>query len=117
MFRGESRPALRRIAEFGQGWNAAIKTPEQRGKPPAELDEMLSENGRTRYDLEITIMPDVELTKDDREDYREVGVDQIAAFEAAASADQFRSECEPIAKVLVVPASSGQERRCRPPSR
>jgi probable F420-dependent oxidoreductase len=106
VFGGESRPALRRIAEFGQGWNAAMKTPEQMVTLLAELDELLAENGRTRDELEVTVMPGADLTPDDLEAYRDAGVDQIVALGVAPSADAVRSVFEPMAKALVVPASS-----------
>jgi probable F420-dependent oxidoreductase len=106
VFGGESRPALRRIAELGQGWNAAMKTPEQMVKLLAELDGLLEENGRTRDELEITVMPGAELTPDDLEAYRDAGVDQIVALGVAPDPDSVRSVFEPMAKALVIPASS-----------
>ncbi|MAE70042.1 MAG: LLM class F420-dependent oxidoreductase [Gemmatimonadetes bacterium] len=106
IFGGESRPALRRIAELGQGWNAAMKTPEQMATLLAELDVLLAENGRSRSELEVTVMPGTELGSDDLAAYRDVGVDQVVALGAAPSAEAVRSVFEPIAKALVVPASA-----------
>jgi len=105
VFGGESRPALRRVAEIGQGWNAASKSPEQMSELLAELDELLAENGRTRDEIEVTVMPGRDLGADDLKAYRDAGVDQVVALGVAPSADGVRNVFEPMAKALVVPAS------------
>jgi hypothetical protein len=71
-----------------------------------ELDALLAENDRTRNEIEITVMPGRDLTKDDLMAYRDIGVDQIVALGVAPDAEAVRSVFEPIAKALVVPASS-----------
>ena len=38
VFGGESGPALRRVAALGQGWNAAMQSPEQMARLIGELD-------------------------------------------------------------------------------
>jgi alkanesulfonate monooxygenase SsuD/methylene tetrahydromethanopterin reductase-like flavin-dependent oxidoreductase (luciferase family) len=106
IFGGESRPALRRIARLGQGWNAAMKTPEEMARLLAELDGLLAEEGRTRAELEITVMPGRPLDADDLKAYRDVGVDQIVAFAAVPDAASVRGMFEPIAEVLVTAAGS-----------
>jgi probable F420-dependent oxidoreductase len=106
VFGGESRAALRRIAELGQGWNAAMKTPGQMRTLLAELDALLAQNGRTREELEITVMPGPDLTPDDLEAYHDAGVDQVVARGVAPSAEDVRSVLEPMAEALVVPASA-----------
>ncbi len=106
IFGGESRPALRRVAEIGQGWNAASKSPEQMATLLKELDVLLAENDRTRDEIEITVMPGRDLTSDDLMAYHDIGVDQIVALGVAPDAEAVRGVFEPIAKALVVPASS-----------
>ena len=106
IFGGESPAALRRIAKFGQGWNAAMKSPDEMRTLLVDLDGLLSENGRSRADLEITCMPGRDLNATDLEAYREVGVDQIVAYGLSPSAEQVRSIFEPIAEALVGPAST-----------
>jgi alkanesulfonate monooxygenase SsuD/methylene tetrahydromethanopterin reductase-like flavin-dependent oxidoreductase (luciferase family) len=106
IFGGESRPALRRIAELGQGWNAASQSPAQLSRLLPVLDEMLAENGRTRDELEITVMPARDLCVDDLVAYRDLGVAQVVALGVAPDADSVRGVFEPIAEALVVPASS-----------
>ncbi len=106
VFGGESRAALRRIAELGQGWNAAMKTPGQMATLLAELDALLAENGRSREELEITVMPGPDLTPDDLAAYRDVGVDQVVALSVAPTAEDVRGMLEPMAKALVLPASA-----------
>ncbi|MFK7896716.1 MAG: LLM class F420-dependent oxidoreductase [Myxococcota bacterium] len=101
IFGGESRPALRRIARLGQGWNAAMKTPEQMEKLLSELDVFLAEEGRKRSELEITVMPGRDLTEEDLRAYKAVGVDQIVAYAAAIDPDSVRGAFEPIAETLI----------------
>ena len=105
IFGGESRPALRRIAEYGQGWNAAMKTPEQMVTLLAELDGFLAERGRTRSELEITVMPGDALDSSDLAAYRDAGVDQVVALGAAPDASAVRDVFEPLAESLVESAS------------
>jgi probable F420-dependent oxidoreductase len=105
VFGGESRPALRRVAELGHGWNAAMKTPQQIATLLEELDGLLAEYGRSREEIEVTVMPGEELRAEDLEAYRDVGVDQIIALGVAPSAEAVRSVFEPLAEALVVPGS------------
>jgi len=71
-----------------------------------ELDVLLAENDRTRDEIEITVMPGRDLTSDDLMAYHDIGVDQIVALGVAPDAEAVRGVFEPIAKALVVPASS-----------
>lgn len=103
VFGGESRPALRRIAESGQGWNAAMKSPGEMRALFAELDPLLSQAGRSRSELEITVMPGRDLTADDLTAYRDVGVDQIVVYGAPPSVAAVRSTFEALAETLVLP--------------
>jgi probable F420-dependent oxidoreductase len=106
VFGGESRAALRRVAELGQGWNAASQSPQQISVLLPELDGLLAENGRTRSEIEVTVMPGSDLTADDLEAYRDLGVDQIVALGVAPDTEAVRGTLEPIAEALI-PASSG----------
>lgn len=103
---GESRPALRRIAEIGEGWVAASKSPEEMKSLLAELDLLLEERGRRRDELQITLMPARDLTLDILRAYADLGVDQIVTGVAPPDADSVRSVFEPLAEALVVPAGS-----------
>lgn len=103
VFGGESRPALRRIAESGQGWNAAMKSPADMKGLLSELDPLLAQAGRSRSELEITVMPGRELSSDDLKAYRDVGVDQIVAYGAPPSVAAVRSTFEALAESLVLP--------------
>ncbi|MCR9092913.1 MAG: LLM class F420-dependent oxidoreductase [bacterium] len=105
IFGGESRPALRRIAEYGQGWNAAMKTPEQMVALLGELDGFLEERGRTRSELEITVMPGDALDASELAAYRDAGVDQVVALGAVPNAEAVRGVFEPLAESLVEPAN------------
>ncbi|MCP4908461.1 MAG: LLM class F420-dependent oxidoreductase [bacterium] len=106
IFGGDSQPALRRVAEIGQGWNAASRSPKEIEKLIGDLDVLLEEHARTREEIEITVMPGRDLTVDDLKAYHDIGVDQVVPFGLAPSADAVRSVFEPIAEALVIPAKS-----------
>ena len=71
-----------------------------------ELDTLLEENGRTRDEVEITVMPGQELTRDDLAAYADVGVDQVVPLGVAPSVESVRSIFEPLAEALIVPAQA-----------
>ena len=100
IFGGESDAALRRIAAVGQGWNAAMKSPEQMTVLLAKLDSFLAECGRSREELEIICMPGVDLDVELASAYRQVGVDQLVAYVMAPRVEEVRSFLEPLAKAL-----------------
>jgi len=75
---GESEAALRRVAQFGQGWYGFSVAPEDVGGRLARLEELLDAEGRTRSEIEVSICPyllgaDAEKIKR----YEDAGVDQV----------------------------------------
>ncbi len=56
-FGGESKPALRRVAQRGQGWYGYDLTPEALAEKLPELDAALEAEGRTRDDITLYIGP------------------------------------------------------------
>ena len=54
---GHSKRALRRAAEFGNGWYGFALQPEQAAPILRNLDQALTAKGRSRDDFEIVITP------------------------------------------------------------
>jgi probable F420-dependent oxidoreductase len=77
-FGGESEAALRRVAEVGQGWFGFNLTPEALAECLGRLDSLLSEAGRSRADLAISVSPYGQ--RADRAEaarFRDLGIDQL----------------------------------------
>lgn len=76
-FGGESEPALRRVAELGDGWYGFNLTAEALAEPLQRLDQLLETAGRTRAELQIAVGSRHPITS----------AEQVAAF-ADAGVDQ-----------------------------
>jgi probable F420-dependent oxidoreductase len=75
---GESDPALKRVAQFGQGWYGFNLLPEEVPPRVAVLEKLLAEQGRSRDDIEISICPYLKGADPDTvRRYEDVGVDQV----------------------------------------
>jgi probable F420-dependent oxidoreductase len=76
-FGGESEPALRRVAELGQGWFGYNLTPDQLDANLNRLDVLLAEAGRGRSDVKIQASPRGRYDTDTLARFRDSGVDQV----------------------------------------
>jgi probable F420-dependent oxidoreductase len=83
-FGGESGPALKRAAEYGDGWYGLNMDLNEATAKIRRLEEMLKANGRKRSDIEIAIRPsaNASITKDDFKRYRDAGVDELVLVNA-----------------------------------
>lgn len=106
-FGGESNPALRRVAEFGQGWMGYRLTPETLPERLEKLTAMLSHYGRTLDDIEIAISPyDAHCDLDTIKRFAELGVAQIIVVGFADSMDNMHRLLDGFANNLVVPGAA-----------
>ena len=82
IFGGESRPALKRVAELGDGWFGFRYTPESLKPQLALLKELTEKAGRNFSQIEITIAPQpgLPLTLDLVKQFAEVGVHRLMTF-------------------------------------
>jgi len=78
IFGGESEPALRRVAECGDGWYGFNLDPLMARQKIARLAELLSENGRALSDVEVIVAPyNRRIAVDDLARYRDLGVSEV----------------------------------------
>jgi alkanesulfonate monooxygenase SsuD/methylene tetrahydromethanopterin reductase-like flavin-dependent oxidoreductase (luciferase family) len=78
-FGGESNPALRRVAEYGDGWIGFNLLPDQAAEKIKRIEELLKTNGRSRSDVKLAVSPYTNPIKtDDLKRYRDAGVEEVA---------------------------------------
>ncbi len=106
-FGGESAPALRRVAEYGDGWIGFNLTPDEAAAKIRRIEELLKANGRKRSDLELAVSPYAKpITTDDLKRYRDAGAEEVALVRFDIPADEagIVREMERMAKEFVEPA-------------
>jgi probable F420-dependent oxidoreductase len=102
IFGGESEPALRRVAECGQGWYGFDLDPEGAADKLGHLTVLLEQNGRTRADIDVSICPMRRpATRELVEAYAEAGVDQVIFLVAGRDADDVVHRLEELAAVAL----------------
>lgn len=110
LFGGESGPALRRVAEYGNGWFGFNLAPDEAAAKVRRIEELLKANHRKLADVEIIVSPYTKsITPDDLKRYRDAGVHEIvivnirpprAVEEAATRLEEAaRTWLEPAAKL------------------
>jgi len=78
IFGGESGPALKRSADYGNGWFGFNVSPDEAVAKVKRIEEILRINGRKRSELEIIVAPYTKpATPDDLKRYRDGGVDEV----------------------------------------
>ena len=77
-FGGESKPAMRRVAERGDGWYAYDVNPEQLADKLPLLDTALDKAERSRADIRLYVGPNRHpVTPEVVEQYAQLGVEQL----------------------------------------
>jgi probable F420-dependent oxidoreductase len=104
-FGGESDPALRRVADLGQGWFGFSIGPDATAERVAHLSKLLGERGRQRKDVLVSISPymaptDLDLVKR----YRDAGVDQVIVLVIGTNRDELLQALDFFANTLVEPS-------------
>ncbi len=78
-FGGESGAALRRVAEYGDGWLGFKVSPAAAAEKIRRIEELLRANGRQRSAVTLAVSPYAEpITPDDLKRYRDAGADEVA---------------------------------------
>jgi probable F420-dependent oxidoreductase len=97
-FGGEGEPALRRVAEIGQGWIGASVLPDAVPERLARLDALLDEAGRTRADIKVYIMPNRAPEPDSFTRYEDADVDQVIHMVGGNDLDSYLTRLDRMAK-------------------
>jgi alkanesulfonate monooxygenase SsuD/methylene tetrahydromethanopterin reductase-like flavin-dependent oxidoreductase (luciferase family) len=106
-FGGESNAALRRVAEYGDGWIGFKVMPAEAALKIRRIEELLGANGRRRSDVTLAVSPYTEpITPDDLARYRDAGVDEVALLLRGRPRDaaEIISGLEQMARDFVEPA-------------
>jgi len=107
-FGGESGPALRRVAEYGNGWIGFNLTPAEAAAKIRRIEELLQANGRKHSDVELAVSNSGKpITSDDLKRYRDAGVDEfvMTGLRAPHSPEEAQSVLEKAAREWLEPAS------------
>ncbi len=108
LFGGESGPALRRVAEYGDGWCGFNLTPADAAIKIRRIEELLKANGRKLADVEITVSPySKPITPDDLKRYRDLGVSEVILITLRPPRDEasLAANLEEIAREWIEPAA------------
>lgn len=101
-FGGESEPALRRVADLGQGWFGYNLTSEQLEASLERLDTLLAEAGRSRSDVKIQASPRGACDGDTLVRFRDLGTDQLVLPLFGRDADSLRKRADALAAATLV---------------
>jgi probable F420-dependent oxidoreductase len=107
-FGGESEPALRRVAEYGDGWIGFNLTPDEAAAKVRRIEELLKASGRKRSDVQLTASPYKHpVTTDDLKRYRDAGLEEVGLlnFDILNTERDLTARIERMAKEFVEPAA------------
>ena len=108
LFGGESGPALRRVAEYGNGWFGFNLTPDEAAAKIGKVEELLKANRRKLTEVEIIISPYTKpMTADDLKRYRDAGVQEVVIMTGRPprTIEEAKTRLEEAARTWVAPAS------------
>jgi probable F420-dependent oxidoreductase len=107
-FGGESGPALRRVAEYGNGWVGFNLSPDEAAAKVRRIEELLRASRRKRSDLELAVSPYTKpVSPDDLKRYRDAGVDEVVIVNVRAprTVEEAAERVEEAARAWVEPAA------------
>lgn len=106
-FGGETEPALRRVAQIGDGWHGFNHLPDTAAGAVTTLESMLKKEGRSLDDIDITVCPYLQPVQPSHlSAYRDAGVDQLVLTGFAADPAQARDVIAQLADAYVGPAAA-----------
>jgi alkanesulfonate monooxygenase SsuD/methylene tetrahydromethanopterin reductase-like flavin-dependent oxidoreductase (luciferase family) len=108
LFGGESTPALRRVAEYGNGWFGFNLAPDEATAKIRKIEELLKANHRKLSEVEIIVSPYTKtITADDLKRYRDAGVHEIVIvnIRPPRTVDDAATRLEEAARSWLEPAS------------
>jgi alkanesulfonate monooxygenase SsuD/methylene tetrahydromethanopterin reductase-like flavin-dependent oxidoreductase (luciferase family) len=107
VFGGESTPALKRVAEVGNGWFGVNVSPEEAQTKIARIKQYAQAAGRGKVQFSFAISPGIgaPIEMDTIKRYRDAGVDQVIAGGIPSDPKKAKAEIERLAEKLVVPSA------------
>lgn len=107
IFGGESTPALKRVAEVGDGWFGVNVSVEDAQAKIARIKQYAQAAGRGAVKFSFAASPGLGLPieLDMIKRYRDVGVDQVIVGAIPSDAKGLKAEIERLAEKLVVPSA------------
>ncbi len=107
IFGGESEPALKRVADIGQGWFGFGLEPDTAATHIVHLTRMLEANGRKRSDIQVSCAPKFGIphTRELIEGFAEAGADQVILVVGARDSDHLIARLDQLARDVVEPAA------------
>lgn len=104
-FGGESDPALKRVADLGQGWFPFSIGPDDLAARRRDLERLLAARGRSIGEISITVCPYLRpIDFDEVQRYRDAGADQVVVLAFATGRDDLLSALDTLAHSIVEPA-------------
>jgi probable F420-dependent oxidoreductase len=107
-FGGESGPALRRVAEYGDGWVGFNLSADETAAKIRRIEELLKANGRKRSDVELTVSPYTKpFARDDLARYRDAGAEEVlpVLLDVPRTESEMVKRMEQVARDFVEPAA------------
>lgn len=100
---GESKPALRRVAAFGNGWHCGLILPERIPSKVNQLKDLMNECNREFRDLEITALALSSRTDQANIDaYRDAGVHVLYMLPVSSDTNAVLGEMEQFASRMAL---------------
>lgn len=105
IFGGESDPALKRVADLGQGWFPFSIVPDVLAARRRDLEKLLAARGRSLSEISITVCPYLRpIDLDEIKRYRDAGADQVVVMAFATTRDDLLAALDGLAHSIVEPA-------------
>jgi probable F420-dependent oxidoreductase len=107
-FGGETGPALRRVAEYGDGWCGFNLMPDEAAAKIKRIEELLKVNGRKRSEVELAVSPYTKsITADDLKRYHDAGAEEVVLIRLRPPREEkdLITNLEEIAREWVEPAA------------
>ncbi|MFT7651008.1 MAG: putative F420-dependent oxidoreductase [Limisphaerales bacterium] len=100
-FGGESRPAMRRVAQRGQGWYAFDVNPEELSQKLLLLDEALAAENRSREDIQLYVGPNRNpITTESVAAFTDLGVEQLIVPLGASTLEKLEVRTDALLAVI-----------------
>ncbi len=107
---GQSEPALKRAAAYGDGWCGFNLTPEETVQAINRLRALLKANERDAEDFEFSVSPVASATPAELQRYRDAGVDELyltpVFHRQVRTAAEVTTLLEELARAWVEPAAA-----------